>query len=99
MDNHQLYKVYSNLDHPKRIIGFTINEVVVAFIGVLFTALSEQKVLVILFSLVVLATLRRLKKNKGPKCLLVLAYWCLPRFVTKLILPNLPDSSKRLWKA
>ena len=99
MDNNQSYKIYSNLDHPKRIIGFTIDEVLVASIGVLFTALSEQKVLVILFSLVSLAALRRLKKNKGPKFLLVLAYWCLPRFITRLILPNLPDSSKRLWKA
>lgn len=99
MNDNQRYKIYSNLDHPQRLFGFTLDEVFIAALGGIFLSVSNQKVLVILFSLSIMAGVRRLKKNKGPRFLLVLAYWYLPHFVTKWFLPSLPDSSKRLWKA
>ncbi len=97
--NNDLYRVYANLNHPKRVFGFTLDDVVISVIGGALLALSAQKVLVILFWLISLALLKRLKKNKGPRFLFVLAYWKLPRFITQFFLSNLPDSSKRFWKA
>ncbi len=91
------HRILSHLNHPKRYFGLTVDEVIIALTATLFVALSSQKVVVILSAFLLMAGIKMLKKNQGPRFLLVLAYWYLPHGLTRFILPRLPDSSNRYW--
>ncbi|WP_419421627.1 type IV conjugative transfer system protein TraL (plasmid) [Legionella sp. D16C41] len=91
------YRILAHLDHPRRYFGLTVDELSIALAAALFIALCSQKVMVILSSFLLVAGLKRLKKNQGPRFLLVLAYWYLPHALTRFILPKLPDSASRYW--
>lgn len=90
--------IFAHLSHPKRFIGLTIDEAVIAITGALFLALSAQKIIVILSFMSIVYGLKKIKKNRGPRFLLVLLYWRLPHAITRFVLPKLPDSAKRFWK-
>lgn len=91
------HRILAHLDHPRRYFGLTVDELSIAVAASLFIALSSQKVIVILSAFLLVAGIKRLKKNQGPRFLLVLAYWYLPHALTRFILPKLPDSACRYW--
>ncbi|QDQ41217.1 type IV conjugative transfer system protein TraL (plasmid) [Legionella geestiana] len=93
------YQFLNHIDAPKRILTLTLDEVVVAGLGFLLLIVSNQKVLVALFSFGLLSGLRLLKKGQGPRVLLVLAWWHLPHGLTRFFLPDLPASHYRIWVA
>lgn len=97
MASNMNHRVLAHLDHPRRYFGLTVDELSIALVAALFIALSNQKIIVILSAALLVAGLKRLKKNQGPRFLLVLAYWYLPHAITRFILPKLPDSSHRYW--
>lgn len=93
------YRFLSHIDAPKRILTLTLDELVIAIIGFMLLVISNQKILVSVLSFGLLAGCRYLKKGAGPKALLVLAYWYLPKTVTQFFLPRLPASHYRVWLA
>lgn len=93
------YRFLSHIDAPKRILTLTLDELVLATIGFMLLVISNQKILVSFLSFGLLAGCRHLKKGGGPKALLVLAYWYLPKAVTQFFLPRLPASHHRVWLA
>lgn len=93
------YQFLSHIDAPKRILTLTLDELVVAGLGFMLLIISNQKILVSLFGLGLLSSLRYLKKGEGPKGLLVLAYWHLPSGLTQFFLPQLPLSHHRVYVA
>lgn len=98
MRDRNIHTISSHLSHPKRFIGLTVDEAVVAIIGALFLALSSQKTIVIMIFMSIVYGLRKMKKNRGPRFLIVLIYWHLPHAITRCVLPRLPDSALRFWK-
>lgn len=98
MSDRNAHTIFSHLSHPKRFIGLTIDEAVIAVIGALFLALSTQKIIIILSFMSIVYGLRKIKKNRGPRFLIVLLYWRLPYAITRFVLPRLPDSATRFWK-
>lgn len=99
MTTPSLYRVVSHLDEPTRYLTLTIDEMVVACISILLLVVSNHKVAACLLGLFLCACLKQLKKGRGPRFLVVLAYWYLPASVTRLFLPNLPPSHFRVWVA
>lgn len=97
MSNMTFYHFLNHLNEPKRILTLTLDELIMAVIGFMLLVMSNQKAVVSLLSFVLLAGLRYLKKGEGPKRLLVLAYWYLPKAVTQFFLPKLPASHHRVW--
>ncbi|WP_131783633.1 type IV conjugative transfer system protein TraL [Legionella gresilensis] len=97
--SHMTYQFLHHIDAPKRLLTLTFDEFVVASLGFMLLVISSQKILVSLFGLALLSSLRYLKKGDGPKALLVLAYWYLPGFLTQFFLPQLPPSHCRLYVA
>lgn len=93
------YQFLNHIEAPKRVLTLTMDELVVAGIGFMLLIISNQKVLVSLFGLGLLSSLRYLKKGEGPKVLLVLAYWYLPSGLTQFFLPKLPSSHHRVYVA
>ena len=89
----------NHLDAPVRILALTIDEAVVALITLLMLVLASQKILVCLFGAGLIRGLRLLKGSSGPKALLVIAYWYLPRCMTQFFLPQLPPSWQRVLVA
>ena len=99
MSRANLYRLVSHLDEPRRYFTLSLDELCVAVFAVLFLVLSNQKILVVVLGAGALAFLRHIKKGKGPRFLVVLAYWYLPRSVMQVIVPKLPASHRRIWKA
>lgn len=97
MNPRAAHTMFSHLNHPKRWIGLTVDEAVIAIIGALFLALSSQKTIVILSFMSMVYGLKKIKQNRGPRFLIVLLYWRLPHAITKFLLPRLPDSATRFW--
>lgn len=93
------YQFLNHIDAPKRILTLTFDELAVAVCGLIFLVISNQKILVVLFSFGLFTGLRILKKGEGPRVLLVLAYWYLPHGLTKFFLPSLPASHHRVYVA
>lgn len=93
------YCFLSHIDAPKRIFTLTLDELVIASMGFMLLVGSNQKVLVSMLSFGIFSSLRYLKKGGGPKTLLVLAYWYLPKAATQFFLPQLPASHHRVWVA
>lgn len=93
------YQFLRHIDAPKRVMTLTMDELVVAGIGMFLLVVSSQKILVALFSLGLFSVLKFIKRGEGPRQLLVLAYWYLPHEITKFFLPKLPASHLRLWVA
>lgn len=93
------YRFLSHIDAPKRILSLTFDELIIAIIGFMLLVITNQKILVSIFSVGLVAGFRHLKKGDGPKALLVLAYWYLPKMVTQFFLPKLPASHHRVWVA
>lgn len=98
MSDRNTHTVFSHLSQPKRLIGLTIDEAVIAVTGALFLALATQKIIVILSFMSLVYGLKKIKKNRGPRFLMVLLYWRLPHAITRFVLPRLPDSAVRFWK-
>ena len=99
MSDSTLYRLVSHLDEPKRYLSLTLDELSIAVLGLMLLVLSSHKLLVCVFALFLFGVLKHLKKGRGPRFLVVLAYWHLPDAVTQMIVPKLPASHKRLWKA
>jgi len=99
MSRTNLYRLVSHLDEPRRYFTLSLDELCVAVLAAFFLVLSTQKILVMVLGAGVLAFLRHIKKGKGPRFLVVLAYWHLPRSVMQVIVPKLPASHRRIWKA
>lgn len=99
MTDKNAHTLFAHLSHPKRYIGLTIDEAVIAVLGALFVALSNQKTIVILSFMAMVYGLKKIKKNRSPRFLIVLLYWHLPHAITRFILPRLPDSATRFWKS
>lgn len=99
MSPRNVHTIFSHLSHPKRYIGLTIDEAVIAVTGALFLALTTQKIIVILSFMALVYGLKKIKKNRGHRFLIVLLYWCLPHAMTRFLLPRLPDSALRFWKS
>lgn len=95
--SNNAYKILAHLDKPKRWFGLTLDELLVVGVTSPFVVLCDNKIVVLLLAMAVFIGFRKLKKNKGPKFLLVMAYWLLPSKVTGFFLPKLPDSAKRFW--
>lgn len=98
MSGRNTHTVFSHLSQPRRFIGLTIDEAVIAVTGALFLALAAQKIIVILSFMSLVYGLKKIKKNRGPRFLMVLLYWRLPHAITRFVLPRLPDSAVRFWK-
>lgn len=100
--DQNLYKVRHHLNMPTKILSITIDELLIIIITlVMFFFLDEifPKALLILLSGIIVGVLRYIKKGRGPKMLIVYAYWFLPSFVTKFFMVKAPASHKRVWKA
>jgi len=98
MSSPNLYRLVSHLDEPRRYFTLSIDELCVAVFALLFLVVSSQKLLVVAISAGLLGLLRHLKKGRGPRFLVVLAYWHLPRSVMQVVVPKLPASHRRIWK-
>lgn len=93
------YRFLSHIDAPKRLLTLTVDELLIAVLGFMLLVVSNHKVVVSLLGFGSLTILRNLKKGQGPKALLVLAYWYLPKEVSRCFLPRLPASHHRVWTA
>lgn len=98
MESNKRYRVMSNLNHPVRFIGFTLDEGIVALVASVFLIMSSHRILVLLVSYLIFSMLRGLKKNRGPKYLIVLLYRYFPACITRWFLPKMPDSSHLFWR-
>ena len=94
----QTYQILSHLDAPLRVLGLTIDELVLVGSSFLLVMLTEQKSLVAILGVVLFSLLRLLKKGGGPKVLLRISYWHLPSAFTQFFLPKLPASYQRMWR-
>jgi conjugal transfer pilus assembly protein TraL len=99
MSNGVMFRFLTELDKPKRFVGFTTDEVVIAATGFLLLAICNQKAIVAITCFLTLSLLRYLKNGDSPRVLLVLAYWYLPSAFTQFFLPKLPASHLRVWLA
>lgn len=99
MSSLALYRLVSHLDEPKRILTLTLDELAVAVLSMMLLVVSNHKLLVGLLGLLLYAVLRALKQGRGPRFLLVLAYWYLPYGVSQMFVSNLPPSHARVWIA
>ena len=99
MSNASLYQLLGHLDAPKRYLSLTIDELIIASIGFIMLALTNHKIIGAVLSLLLLSTLRYLKKGASPRMLLVLIYWYFPHGLTQFLLPRLPASHQRIWVA
>ena len=97
MQSPTIYTILSHLDAPARIFTLTIDELVVAVMGLMLLVMSNQKIVVGVFACIIYLSLKHLKGGAGPRHLLVLAYWYFPYSVTQLCLPTLPASHLRAW--
>ncbi len=97
MSNPNCYRLFTKLDAPKRFFSLTVDELIVAIIGFAMLALTNYKILSALLGLGLVFVLRGLKRGKGPKSLLILAYWHFPHTITRFFLPKLPASHHRVW--
>lgn len=99
MHNPTLYRVISHLDAPKRYMSLTLDELLVALLGLMLLVASNHKILVGCLCFGLYGILKVLKQGHGPRYLLVLLYWHMPRAVTQLIVSHLPASCRRVWRA
>lgn len=99
MSTPNLYRVVSHLDAPKCYLTLTLDEMCVAGISLMLFVVSNHKIATGLLGLSLYTLLKQLKKGRGPRFLIILAYWYLPASVTTLFLPNLPSSHYRVWVA
>ena len=98
MNNPTPYRMISHLDKPKRFMSFTMDELMVALVGLMLLVASNHKVLVGLFSVTLLSTLKHFKHGQGPRFLLVQLYWYLPRALSQVFVVTVPPSHLRLWR-
>ena len=99
MTTPSLYRVVSHLDAPKCYLTLTLDEMCVVGVSLVLFVVSNHKVATGLLGLFLYTCLKQLKKGRGPRFLVVLAYWYLPASVTTFLLPNIPSSHLRVWVA
>ncbi len=92
-------RVMSHLDKPRRFMGFTLDEVVVFSLGLMLLVASSQKWLVGCLIGVLYGLLKHFKQGRTPQFLLIRMYWALPSFITEVLVPRLPPSYRRTWRA
>lgn len=98
MSNSTQYRLIAHLDKPKRFMSFTLDELLIVMVGLLLLVASNNKVLVGLFSFVLLSALKHLKQGKGPRFLLVQLYWFMPSTLSQIFVAHLPKSHYRKWR-
>lgn len=94
-----MYRVVNHLDAPKRWLTLTLDEVVLALLGLMLIVVSNQKLVVGVLGFIFYGVLKQAKQGRGPRFLLVLAYWHLPTYITRWFLMHVPASHVRVWKA
>jgi conjugal transfer pilus assembly protein TraL len=99
MDIPTMYRMVNHLDAPKRMLTLTTDEFLVVLLSLMLFVISNHKVMVGALGFSFLAALKHTKKGRGPRFLLVLAYWNLPSFMTRWMLTHIPASYFRVWKA
>ncbi|PYD07283.1 type IV conjugative transfer system protein TraL, partial [Pseudomonas syringae pv. syringae] len=70
MISRAIYRFFNHLDAPKRYFSLTVDELSIAVTGLALLVLSNHKLMVALLSMLLLISLRRLKKEPNPKVLL-----------------------------
>ena len=68
-----MYRVVNHLDAPKRMLTLTVDEFLVASLGLMLFVASNHKVMVGALGLAFLGALKHVKKAVVPEF-----YWCLP---------------------
>ena len=91
------YRIVKHLDEPQRFLSLTIDEVVIAMLGLMLMVASTHKLLAGLFCAGLYSGLKYLKQGDTPRYLLVLLYWYAPKEVSQLIVSKLPASHYRIW--
>lgn len=99
MQQPTIYTMLTRLDEPFRYFSLTVDELTVAAFGLMLLVFSSHKFVVGFVACALFGALKKLKKGAGPRVILVLAYWYLPRAITQLITPTLPASHQRIWIA
>ncbi len=99
MGSAAVYTMLTKLDEPERYFTLTVDELLVAIVGMVLLVCSSHKVVVGLVVFSMLSVLKRLKKGNGPRALFVLAYWYFPHTITQIVFPDLPKSHWRVWIA
>ncbi|MDF1756933.1 MAG: type IV conjugative transfer system protein TraL [Legionellaceae bacterium] len=98
MDNGALYRVISSLDEPKRYMSLTIDELLIAALGLMLLVTSNHKLLVGALGFGLYTFLKHLKQGHGPRFLLIQLYWHMPDPISKIAVSNLPPSYYRVWR-
>jgi conjugal transfer pilus assembly protein TraL len=91
------YRLVKHLDEPQRFLSLTIDEVVIAVLGLMLLVATSHKFLSGLFCLGLYSGLKYLKQGESPRFLLVLVYWHVPKEVSQMIVTKLPASHYRIW--
>lgn len=97
--NPENYLFFNHLDAPKRYVGLTLDEALLAALGLLVLLMASQTVLALMPIALAFTVLKRLKKGRHPRVLLLLAWWYLPQGLMQFFMPGLPASHCRLWTA
>jgi type IV conjugative transfer system protein TraL len=90
------FKTLRYLNEPMRIMGLTVDDFAIGVISMLLLLGSEHKLFGIIFALSLVSALKVLKKGARPSFVLVLMYWYLPGFVTKVMGKSLPESAHKV---
>lgn len=93
------YLFFNHLDAPRRFVGLTLDEAVLAALALLVLLMASQTVLALIPVAFAFTVLKRLKKGRHPRVLLLLAWWYLPQGLTQFFVAGLPASHYRLWNA
>jgi conjugal transfer pilus assembly protein TraL len=91
------YRLVKHLDQPQRFLSLTVDEVVIAMLGLMLMVASPHKLLAGLFCAGLYSGLKYLKQGETPRYLLVLLYWYAPYDISQLIVSKLPASHYRIW--
>lgn len=91
------YKVFRLSQEPK-LFGVSVFLVVpiifMSIVGFMFNKILPMSV----FGIVSGGFLYAKFGVKGMRYFYSYLYWCLPKFITQILLPNSPDSSKRIYR-
>jgi type IV conjugative transfer system protein TraL len=97
MDDKSLFQNLNHLNEPRRLYGLQLDDAVIGGITIFLTMIFSAKLLILAFGFAVRMAIKHVKKNNPPSYLGVLAYWYLPRFITKIYTKGMPPSHIRYW--
>lgn len=99
MSDPTIYDIISHLDESPRYLGLSLDELLIGATGVMLLVISSHKILVGLFSFGLYSIAKYLKRGNGPRYFLVLIYWHWPHAIAQMVVPKLPPSHLRVWRA